>query len=150
MAEETVKRVTGINPVLLSRPNVPSVAMPFVSSPLEASTAAPVPLQPNVNQFFHQPVPNIAAPIHHQRVDNSFQGNILVPPNLNTQTEGGKNVNETSALQHAPILERVQDQVGHTGMQKQIAPGVSPTGPMPGAGWEHGLSHAAAKNKKQS
>ncbi|WRX10382.1 Basic-leucine zipper domain - like 7 [Theobroma cacao] len=148
MAEETVKRVTGINPVLLSRPNVPSVGMPFVSSPLEASTA-PVPLQPNTNQFFHQPVPSIAAPMHHQGVDNSFRGNTPVPPIVNPQTEVGvNNVNETSALQHTPSLERVQDQIAHSGMQKQIGPGVSPCGSMPG--WEPGLAHAAAKNKKQS
>ncbi|EOX94592.1 hypothetical protein QUC31_004603 [Theobroma cacao] len=161
MAEETVKRVTGINPVLLSRPNVPSVGMPFVSSPLEASTAAPVPLQPNTNQFFQQPVPSIAAPMHHQGVDNSFRGNTPVPPIVNPQTEVGvNNVNETSALQHTPSLERVQDQIAHSGMQKQIGPGVSPCGSMPGwepglahaaaKNWEPGLAHAAAKNKKQS
>ena len=148
MSEETVKRVTGINPVLLCRPNVPSVGMPFVSSPLEASTAAPLPLQPNTNKFFHHPVPRIAAPMHHQRVDNSFPGNTLVPPNVNQQTEVGvKNVNETSALQHTPSLEYIQDQMGHIGMQKQIGPGVSPCGPMPV--WEPELSHAAAKNKQQ-
>lgn len=152
MAEETVKRVTGINPVLLSRPNVPSVGMPFVSSPLEASTAAPVPSQPNTNPFFHQPVLSISAPIHNQKVDNSFSGNTLVPPNVNPQTERGvKNANETSALQHAPNFECIQDQnhqIGHAGMQKQIGLGVSPCGPMPG--WEPGLSHVAAKNNKPS
>ncbi|XP_022758320.1 basic leucine zipper 25 isoform X1 [Durio zibethinus] len=149
MAEETVKRVTGINPVQLSRPNVPSVGMPFVSSPFEASTAAPVPLQPSTNQFFHQPVPSIAAPMHHQRADNRFTGKTLVPPILNPQTEVGlENVNEISALQHTTSLELVQDQIGHSGMQKQIGPGVSPCVPIPG--WEPGLSHAAAKNKKQS
>ncbi|XVF32475.1 hypothetical protein REPUB_Repub17cG0086000 [Reevesia pubescens] len=149
MAEETVKRVTGINPVHLSRPNVPSVGMPFVSIPLEASTVAPVPLQQNSNQFFHQPVPSIAAPMHHQRVENGFGGNTMVPPIVNPQTEVGvKNVNESSALQHTPSLERVQDQIGHSGLQKQIGPSASPCVPMPG--WEPGLSHAAAKNKKHS
>ncbi|XVF21680.1 hypothetical protein REPUB_Repub12eG0111000 [Reevesia pubescens] len=149
MAEETVKRVTGINPVHLSRPNVPSVGMPFVSSPLEASIAGPVPLQPNPNQFFHQPVPSIAAPIHLQRVDNSLAGNTLVPPIVNPQTElGVKNVNKTSALQHTPSLEHVQEQRGHSGMQTQIGPGVNSCVPM--SGWEPGLSHAAPKNNKQS
>ncbi|MBA0860138.1 hypothetical protein Goshw_014418 [Gossypium schwendimanii] len=139
MAEETVKRVTGFNPALLSRPNVPSVGMPFVSNPLEASTVAPLPFQSNANQFFNQPVPNIVAPIHHQRVDNSFRGNTLVPPDVNSQTKGVKNVNETSVLQHGPSLDCVPDQIG---------PGVSPCGPMPG--WEPGLlPHAGDRNHKR-
>ncbi|XP_012476236.1 basic leucine zipper 10 [Gossypium raimondii] len=137
MAEETVKRVTGINPVLLSRPSVPSVPVPFVSSPLESSTGS-VPLPPNTSKLFHQPVPNIAAPIHHPRLDNSFTGNNLVTPIVNPQTEiGVENVNKTSALQHAP-----------RGVQKQIGPCVSPCVPMPG--WEPGLPHGAATNNKQS
>ncbi|XVF71908.1 hypothetical protein PTKIN_Ptkin12aG0077800 [Pterospermum kingtungense] len=149
MAEETVKRVTGINPVILSRPNVPGVGMPFVNNPLEASTAAAVPLQPNNNQFFHQPAPSIGAPIHHQRLENSYVGNTLVTPIVDPQTDiGVKNVNETSVLQHTPSLERIQDPMGQSGMQKQIGPGVSPCVPMPG--WEPGTSHAAAKNKQQS
>ncbi|KAK8342154.1 hypothetical protein V6Z11_A08G218000 [Gossypium hirsutum] len=137
MAEETFKRVTGINPVLLSRPSVPSVTVPFVSSPLESSTGS-LPLPPDTNKLFHQPVPNIAAPIHHPRLDNSFTGNNLVTPIVNPQTEiGVENVNETSALQHTP-----------RGVQKQIGPGVSPCVPMPG--WEPGLPHGAATNNKQS
>ncbi|XVE73027.1 hypothetical protein DITRI_Ditri11bG0085200 [Diplodiscus trichospermus] len=149
MAEETVKHVTGINPVLLSRPNIPSIGMPFVSSPLEASTVAAVPVQPNTNEFFHQPVPGFAAPMHHQRLDNSFTGNILLTPIVNPQTEvGANNINETSTLQHRPSLERIQDQIGHSSMQKQIGLGMSSCVPMPG--WEPGLSHPPAKNKQQS
>ncbi|MBA0679505.1 hypothetical protein Goari_011268 [Gossypium aridum] len=133
MAEETVKRVTGINfnSGLLSRHNVASVGMPFVSSPLETSSTAPVPLQPNTNQFFHQPVP-----LHHQRMENGFMGNTMVPPIVNSRTEGVKHVNETSALQHTPRSERVPDQIG---------PGVS----QHMSGWEP-QQHAAAKNKKQN
>ncbi|GMJ01169.1 Arabidopsis thaliana basic leucine zipper 10 [Hibiscus trionum] len=138
MAEETVKRVTGINPAILSRHNA-NVGMPFVSSPLEASPVAPVRLQQNNNQFFHQPVPGIVAPMHHQRVENSFAGNTLVPPSVNPHIEVGvKNVNETSALHHTPSSEHVQDPIGC---------GVSPSRLM--SGWEP-PQHAAAKSKKQS
>ncbi|KAK8532508.1 hypothetical protein V6N13_131830 [Hibiscus sabdariffa] len=130
MAEETVKRATGINPGIIFRPNVPSVGMPFISSPLEASTGT-LRLQPNANQLFHQPVPSIAAPMHHPRLDSSFAGNNLVTPFVNPQTEiGVENVNETSALQHA------------------VPGGVSPCVAIPG--WEAVLPQAAVKNKKQS
>ncbi|KAE8675096.1 Histone acetyltransferase [Hibiscus syriacus] len=85
MAEETVKRVTGINPGLISRPNIPR--HPFLSSPLEASSVAPLPLQSNANQFFHHPVPSMFAPTHHHTVDNSFKGNTFVPPDMNLQAK---------------------------------------------------------------
>ncbi|GMI66485.1 BASIC LEUCINE ZIPPER O2 HOMOLOG 4, ARABIDOPSIS THALIANA BASIC LEUCINE ZIPPER 25 [Hibiscus trionum] len=139
MAEETVKRVTGINPGLLSRPNIPRVGMPFVSSPLEASTVAPLPLRSNANQFFHAvPSNSIVAPMHHHGVDNGFVGNTLVPSDLNSHTKVGvKNVNETSTLQRRPSLEGIQDQIGL---------GVNARGPMPG--WEPG--HSADRNHKQS
>ncbi|XP_039027575.1 basic leucine zipper 25-like [Hibiscus syriacus] len=137
MAEETVKRVTGINPCNISRPTVPSVGMPFISNPLEASTGL-VAMQPNTNQLFHQPVPSIASPMHHPRLDNSYGSNNLVSPIVNPQTEiGVKNVFEPSALQHTP-----------GGVQKQICPVASPCVPIPG--WEPGLPHSAAKNNKQS
>ncbi|KAE8676719.1 Basic leucine zipper 25 [Hibiscus syriacus] len=140
MAEETVKRVTGINPAMLSGHAVANVGMPFVSRPLEASPVAPVRLQQNSNQCFHQSVPDIAGPIHHQRVENSFAGNTLVPPSVNLHTEeaGVKSVNETSALRHTPSSEHVHDPIGC---------GVSPSGLM--SGWEP-RQHIAAKNKKQS
>ncbi|KAL4364224.1 hypothetical protein GQ457_04G027740 [Hibiscus cannabinus] len=137
MAEETVKRVTGINPGLLSRPNMPRVGMPFLSSPLEASTVAPLPMQSNANQFFH-PVPSIVAPMHHHGVDNGFVNNTLVPSDMNLHTKVGvKNANETSTLQIRPSLEGIQDQIG---------PGVDARGPMPG--WESG--HASHRNHRQS
>ncbi|KAE8696945.1 Detected protein of confused Function [Hibiscus syriacus] len=141
MAEETVKQVTGINPAMLSRHAVANVGMPFVSSPLEASPVAPVRLQQNSNQFFHQPVPGIAGPVHHLKAENRFAGNSLVPPSVNPHTEVGlgvKSVNETSALRHTPSSEHVHDPIGR---------GVSPSGLM--SGWEPQL-HEVAKNKKQS
>ncbi|KAE8666999.1 Histone acetyltransferase [Hibiscus syriacus] len=137
MAEETVKKVTGINPAPF-RHNIANVGLPFVSSPLEAYPVTPVQLQPNNNQFFHQPVPSMATPMHHRRVESCFVGNTLVPPTVNLHTKGVKNVNETSTLQHTPGSELVQDPIGR---------GVSPSGFM--SGWEP-RQHAATKNKKQS
>ncbi|KAL4341318.1 hypothetical protein GQ457_08G020450 [Hibiscus cannabinus] len=136
MAEETVKRVTGINPGIISRPNVPSAGMPFIGSSLEAATAL-VPMQPNTNQLFTQPVPSTVAPLHLPTLGNNFGSNNLVSPIVNPQTEiGMKNIIETSAMQHTPSV------------QKQIGPGVSTCIPIPG--WEPGLPHSAAKNNKQS
>ncbi|GLT42399.1 hypothetical protein SLA2020_164010 [Shorea laevis] len=114
LAEETVKRVTGINPQLLSRPNVPNAGMPFISSPLEATAGAAIPMQPNANPFLHQPVPAIATAVHHQIIDSSFPSNTIIPPIVNPQIDvGAKNTTGTTST-----LGHVQDQLGLDIMQK--------------------------------
>ncbi|KAH9785600.1 Basic leucine zipper 25 [Citrus sinensis] len=140
MAEETVKRVTGLNPLLLARSDVPGVGMPLVNVPLDASRNATHPMQPNPNQFFHQAIPSISTPTpNHQSLDSSFPSNIQLPTVGNPQSDrGGKNMTETSPLQHAVGLEHVPQGVGHR---------VSPPGAVPG--WDTGLPHAGSKNNKQ-
>ena len=91
MVEEQVKRVTGLNPVLLAGSNMCSPGMPFVSGHVDASTNVDVPMQPNPHQFFHQPIHGItSAPPHLQRLNNnSFPNNNLVPLATNPQTDNG-------------------------------------------------------------
>ncbi|GLU07627.1 hypothetical protein SLE2022_245790 [Rubroshorea leprosula] len=128
LAEETVKRVTGINPQLLSRPNVPNAGMPFINSPLEAAAGATIPMQPNANPFLHQPVPAIATTVHHQILDNSFPSNTIIPPIVNPQIDvGAKNTTGTTST-----LEHVQGQLGLDIMQKQTGNGINQHGTLPG------------------
>lgn len=139
MAEETVKRVTGLNPLLLARSDVPNVGMPLVNNPIDASTNAGVPLQQNPNQFFHQSVPSIstATPNHHS-LDGGFPSSTQLPPVANPQSDSeGKNMAETSMLQHAVSLEHVPQQIGHR---------VNPSRAVPS--WDSGLPHAGAKNNE--
>lgn len=140
MAEETVKRVTGLNPLLLARSDVPGVGMPLVNCPLDASRNAAVPMQPNPNQYFHQAIPRISTPTpQHQRLDSSFPSNIQIPTVGNPQSDrGGKNMTESSPLQHSISLEHVPPHGGHR---------VSPAGDVPS--WDTGLPHAGSKNNKQ-
>ncbi|GLU03599.1 hypothetical protein SLE2022_207890 [Rubroshorea leprosula] len=138
LAEETVKQVTGINPHILSRSNVPNPGMPFMNSPLEAT----IPMQPNTNPFFQQPVPAIATTLHHQPLNDSFPSNSMVPTIVNPQIVlGAKNATATS-LQQTSTLEHVQDQLVLDGMQKQRSNDINPRGALPG--WEPRPSHAIA------
>ncbi|KAG5246276.1 light-inducible protein [Salix suchowensis] len=91
MVEEQVKRVTGLNPVLLAGSNMRSPGMPFVGGHVDASTHVDVPMHPNPHQFFHQPIHGITpAPPHLQRLNNnSFPNNNLVPHATNPQTDNG-------------------------------------------------------------
>ena len=125
MVEEQVKRVTGLNPMLLAGFNVPSPGMPFVGGQVDASTDVAVPMQPNPHQFFHQPVHGItsAAP-HLQRLNNSFPDN-LAPLATNPQTDNGTSNNGGMARMKLtaggrspgamPSTQQVQKQVGATG-----------------------------------
>ena len=125
MAEEQVKRVTGLNPVLLARSSIPSPGMPFAGGQVDASTNVAVPMQTNPHQFFHQPVQGITpAPPHLQRLNNSFPDN-LAPLATNPQTDNGTSNNGGMARMKLtaggrspgamPSTQQVQKQVGATG-----------------------------------
>ncbi|KAK2648480.1 hypothetical protein Ddye_015969 [Dipteronia dyeriana] len=130
MAEETVKRVTGLNPMVLGRSNVPNVGMQYVSTPMDASTIAVAPMQPNPNQFIHQTVPSIAsAAPNQQRLDTGFPSNTQVPVVNPLNDKSGENMTQNSNLPHS---------VGS----------VSPSGAM--LGWDSGIPHAGPKNNKQN
>lgn len=128
MAEETVKRVTGLNPMVLGRSNVPSVGIQFVSNPMDVPPVpVAAPLQPNPNQFFHQTVPNMSsgtAP-NHQRLDTGYATSPQVAATVGNPSND--NITQACNLQHS-------------------IRSVSPSGVMPG--WDSGLPHSGAKNNK--
>ncbi|KAI5597063.1 hypothetical protein BDE02_02G043200 [Populus trichocarpa] len=152
MAEEQVKRVTGLNPVLLARSSMPSPGMPFVGGQVDASTNVAIPMQTNPHQFFHQPVQGITpAPPHLQRLNNSFPNRTLVPLATNPQTDNGNSNDGGMAVmpsmqltadgQSLPAMPSMQQ------VQKQIGPTVGPAGTLPAC--DSGLPHVVAKDYKK-
>ncbi|XP_059432709.1 light-inducible protein CPRF2 isoform X2 [Corylus avellana] len=144
MAEETVKRVTGLPAMNLAMATVPSMGMPLVSSPMNASTnAAALPIPPKSNHFFRQQVPTVVNAIPHhqsQRLDDSFPSNPPIPLIGNPQKDiGGNRVAEMSSMQCRARVQQVQ---------KQISPDATSHGTMPG--WDPELSHTAPNNNKQN
>ncbi|KAF8031356.1 hypothetical protein BT93_D0523 [Corymbia citriodora subsp. variegata] len=105
MAEETVKRVTGINPLVIAMSNLPSSDIPFVSSPMDSFTTAATPMQPNADHFFHHAAPNITSiNPHHPRFDsNGFPRNNPLPVLANMQSDAvSNNVAPVSLMQGVP------------------------------------------------
>ncbi|KAI4329734.1 hypothetical protein MLD38_028084 [Melastoma candidum] len=78
MAEETVKRVTGINPLLFVMSNL-TTDIPLVNSPIDSfpGPAAAIPSDSNSHHFFHPTGSNMNS--HHPALDNSFPSNNSVP-----------------------------------------------------------------------
>ncbi|CAN6553921.1 unnamed protein product [Malus baccata var. baccata] len=168
MAEESVKRVTGINPLLLAMSNVANAGMPSVNNPMNASTNAAVPMQPNSNHLFHPGVPSMTTtPLHHQRLDTGFHVN---PPislvgnrqsNVGQPVVAGSNMTQNSSIPHTGNIDHMQQpqpqpqqpqpqppqpqpQQPRPRQQQQPRPGVSEALP----GWDPQLPHAVPKNKK--
>ncbi|XP_035550839.1 light-inducible protein CPRF2-like isoform X1 [Juglans regia] len=135
MAEETVKRLTNLPQMNLAMANMPSAGMPFACNPMNDNAALPI--LPNPNQYFHQPVPSVAnATPHHQRLDSSFPSNPPIPLVGNPQkTIGGNRVAEMSSMQHTASVPQAQ---------KHISADASSLGAMPS--WDPELSHTVANN----
>ncbi|XP_050363747.1 light-inducible protein CPRF2 isoform X2 [Argentina anserina] len=151
MAEESVKRKTGINPLLLAMSNVvPRPTMGSLGNPMDGSANASVAMQPTSNHLFHPVAPNINTPPHHQRLDTSFPGNPSIPPVGNQQSTVGQpivrgsNTTEVPSAQHPATVDH-----NHHMQQQQLRPGVNPREALPG--WNPQVPqapHAVPKNKK--
>ncbi|KAJ4828613.1 hypothetical protein Tsubulata_004973 [Turnera subulata] len=146
MAEEQVKRVTGLNPMILARPNMPGMGMQFVSGQMNSSANNAGPMQANANQYFHQPVPPMpAAAPHLQGLNNNFPNSNLVPLPTNPHIDNGtSNVGGMTPMQLPSNGPSVGNMPAMHNVQKQIGPTVGPGGPLPVC--EPGLPHTVAND----
>ncbi|KAJ6392068.1 hypothetical protein OIU77_025931 [Salix suchowensis] len=149
MAEEQVKRMTGLNPVLLARSSMPNPGMPFVGGQVDASTNVAVPMQTNPHQFFHQPVLGVApAPPHLQRLNSNFPNSTLVPLATNPQTDNGNsNDGGITVMPSMQLTADGQSLPAMPSMQKQIGSNARPAGTLPTC--DSGLPHVVAKDAKK-
>ncbi|XP_055816952.1 light-inducible protein CPRF2 [Solanum dulcamara] len=115
MAEETVKRVTGLNPLFQAMSEMSSIAMPsFSGSPSDTSADAAVPVQDDPKHHYYQQPPNNHMPNHDPRIQN---GMVDVPPignvqqNAATAAVGGNKMGRTSSMQRVASLEHLQKRI---------------------------------------
>ncbi|XP_074311441.1 light-inducible protein CPRF2-like [Silene latifolia] len=106
MAEETVKRVTGMNPLLQAMSEISTMAMtPFNGSPTDSTDAA-VPVQHDPkNPHFYQPVDN-TIPVPTSRVDNR----VAAIPAVNNVL-GINKMGRTASMQRVASLEHLQKRI---------------------------------------
>ncbi|KAK7277828.1 hypothetical protein RJT34_22845 [Clitoria ternatea] len=117
MAEETVKRITGLNPMLHAMSEIPAMGMAsFDGSPPDTSADAAVPVQEDPHHHFYQPTSNNPIPSHDMRVSNGLGD---IPSIENVQQNGaaavvggGNKMGQTSAsLQRVASLEHLQNRI---------------------------------------
>lgn len=115
MAEETVKRVTGMNPLLQAMSEISAMGMsPFGGSPSDSADAA-VPVQEEPKQpHFYQPVDNNPLPGPNPRVNSGVTDiptidNVL--HNAATQVLNGSKMGRTASMQRVASLEHLQKRI---------------------------------------
>lgn len=123
MAEETVKRITGLNPLLHAMTDISSMGMPsFDGSPSDNSADAAVPVQDDPHHHFYQPSANNPMPSHDMRVNNGLR-DISSIENMQQNPAaivGGNEMGQSAPLQRVASLEH---------LQKRIRGGVDSCGP---------------------
>lgn len=136
MAEETVKRLTNLPQMNMGMANISSGGMPFACNPMNVNSALPI--LPNSNQFFQQPVPTVAnGTPPHQRLDGSFPSNPPTPLVGNPQnTIDGNRVAEMSSMRHTASVPQVQNHISTDASSHGAT--------MPR--WDPELSHTVANN----
>lgn len=136
MAEETVKRVTGMNPLLLAMTKMPNSSLPFVNNlVMDAPRNTNMLGQQNCNHFSQRPLPNVAtaAPVH-ERLDGGFN-NSSAPLMRNPLNDiAGNRVAGMPQVQNVADIDRVPNHILHN----DGSPGLP-------AVWESGLPHVVSK-----
>lgn len=126
MAEETVKRITGLNPMFHAMTDISSMGMPsFDGSPSDTSADAAVPVQDEPHHHFYQPASNNSMPCHDMGVNNGL-GDISSIENVQQQQNNAAVVGGSKMGQTASPLHRVAS-LEH--LQKRIRGGVDSCGP---------------------
>lgn len=100
MAEDAVKRVTGLSPMFPTMSDISSISIPFAGSPSEASSDSSVPVQDDPSRFF--------APTALQGINKYLPDIISVIPPAEDFTQGALGVGEvgrTSSIQRVESLE---------------------------------------------
>lgn len=115
MAEETVKRVTGLNPLFQAISEISTIMMPsFTGSPFDSSADAAVPEHDDLKHHYYPAPENGHMPNHDSRMQN---GMLDIPPignvHQNSATEAieANKIGRTSSMQRVASLEHLQKRI---------------------------------------
>ena len=115
MAEEAVKRITGLNPVFHASPEISTMGMSsFDGSPSDTSTDADVPVQDGPKHPFYQAAANIPISTHNLSIDDALTDISSVEniqPNSGGSEVTGNKIGRTASLQRVASLEHLQKRI---------------------------------------
>ncbi|XP_047950892.1 light-inducible protein CPRF2-like [Salvia hispanica] len=111
MAEETVKRVTGLNPLFQAMSEISTMGMPSFSGSPDTSADAAVPVQDDPEQHYYHAPSSSQASVQDHRVRNSV---VDIPPAENAQADaaaGANKMGRTVSMQRVASLEHLQKRI---------------------------------------
>lgn len=118
MAEETVKRVTGLSPLFQAMSEISTIGLPsFSGSPSDTSADAAVPVQDDPQQHYYQSPSGNHLPAHDPRMQNgmleipSVDNNMHQNPATAATAASGNKMGRTSSLQRVASLEHLQKRI---------------------------------------
>lgn len=115
MAEETVKRVTGLNPLFQTMSEISMAGMhSFDGSPSDTSADAAVPVQDEPKQHFYPSPSNNLISTHDPRINNGLADVSSVesmPQNPAAAGAAGNKMGRTASLQRVASLEHLQKRI---------------------------------------
>ncbi|GFY90691.1 bZIP transcription factor family protein [Actinidia rufa] len=112
MAEETVKRVTGLSPLFQAMSEMSTMTMPsFADSPSDTSADAAVPVQDVPNQHFYQSATNSHVSNHDPRIQNGFMDNLSADDVQQNPSNAGNKMGRTDSMQRVASLEHLQKRI---------------------------------------
>ncbi|KAL6323802.1 hypothetical protein AAG906_003423 [Vitis piasezkii] len=115
MAEETVKRVTGLNPLFQTMSEISMAGMhSFDGSPSDTSADAAVPVQDGPKQHFYPSPSNNLISTHDPRINNGLadvSSVESVPQNPEAAGVAGTKMGRTASLQRVASLEHLQKRI---------------------------------------
>lgn len=124
MAEEQVKRITGLNPNFHAFLNLSSISTPsFDGSVSETSTDAAVTVQDDSNNNLCQPVSSNSIHLNDQRVNSSLTKTSSVENvkhNSPATVGGGNKMGRTASSQRVASLEHLQKRIRGDGKPREL------------------------------
>ncbi|KAJ0982431.1 hypothetical protein J5N97_010686 [Dioscorea zingiberensis] len=135
MAEDTVKRVTGVNPMYPTMSDMSSISMPFSGSPSDVTSDAEVPVQEDQSQFFQ-------AAQRDQSISTRLPDTAPAAPPI----EGGHGAVAPGKMGRTASMQRVAS-LEH--LQKRICGGSVQWDAAAASGWEPDTSASNNQNQMQ-
>lgn len=120
MAEETVKRVTGLNPLFQSMSEITTMGMPSFDVSSETSADAAVPVQDDLKpqHYYHNAPSSSQASVQDHRIQNGVVEIQNAQPNAaepnvqpNAAGVGANKMGRTVSMQRVASLEHLQKRI---------------------------------------